>query len=86
MKVGKRIAVLLSGNGVYDGSEIMETSSLLMTLHKHNLLFQCYSLDKEMTHVINHNTGQEMKEKRNCLIESSRISRGNCLNINLLDF
>lgn len=39
MKVNKRIAVLLSGNGVYDGSEIIETSSLLMTLHKHNLLF-----------------------------------------------
>jgi enhancing lycopene biosynthesis protein 2 len=34
---GKKVAVLLSGCGVYDGAEIIESASLLMTLHKHQL-------------------------------------------------
>jgi enhancing lycopene biosynthesis protein 2 len=31
----KRAAVLLSGSGLYDGSEIMETTSIFFALHEH---------------------------------------------------
>ena len=42
----KNIAVLLSGSGFMDGSEIHEASSILMNLHKHKFNFQCFSFDK----------------------------------------
>ena len=39
MKSLKKAAVLLSGSGVYDGSEIFEASSVLMNLHKYQYEF-----------------------------------------------
>ena len=74
----KKVAVILAGCGVYDGSEIIESSSILMTIHKHNLQFQCFSLNLPQMHVINHSKGQPSeKETRNILKESARICRGN---------
>lgn len=49
MNTMRKAAVLLSGSGVYDGSEIIETSSILMNLHKHKFDFKCFSLDQNMT-------------------------------------
>ncbi|MDW7692289.1 isoprenoid biosynthesis glyoxalase ElbB [Flammeovirgaceae bacterium SG7u.111] len=73
MKVG----VLLSGSGVYDGTEIHEAVLTLLALDKLDAEVQCIAPDIEQHHVINHMTGEEMPEKRNVLIESSRIARGN---------
>lgn len=39
MKSLKKAAVLLSGTGVYDGSEVFESTSILMNLHKYNYEF-----------------------------------------------
>jgi enhancing lycopene biosynthesis protein 2 len=73
----KKVAVLLSGCGVYDGAEIHESVLTLLNLDKAGMEWFCIAPDKEQYHVINHITGEEMPEKRNVLIESARIARGN---------
>ncbi len=73
----KKVAVILSGCGVYDGSEIHEATLTLWALSKNEVEYQCFAPDKEQYHVINHLTGEVTEEKRNVLVESARISRGN---------
>lgn len=72
----KNIAVLLSGCGVYDGTEIHETVCALLALDRAGLKYQCVAPDITQHHVINHLTGKEMPETRNVLVESARIARG----------
>mgnify|MGYP005853897165 CR=1 FL=1 len=71
-----KFGVLLSGCGVYDGSEIHEAVSVLLALDKMGIEADCIAPDVEQHHVINHLTGEEMPEKRNVLIEAARIARG----------
>ena len=73
----KRIAVLLAGSGVYDGSEIHEAVLALLAIEEAGASYQCFAPDKDQLHVINHITGEPMEEKRNVLVESARIARGN---------
>lgn len=73
----KSIAVILSGCGHRDGSEIHEATLTLLAIHKNGADYQCYAPDVNQHHVVNHVTGEEMAEKRNVFIESARISRGN---------
>lgn len=72
----KNFAVILSGCGVYDGSEIHEATLTLYALSKNEVKYQCFAPDKDQMHVINHLTGEEQNEKRNVLVESARIARG----------
>jgi enhancing lycopene biosynthesis protein 2 len=73
----KTFAVLLSGCGVYDGSEIYETVCTLMALEKYGAKYQCVAPDIVQHHVINHLTGEVMPEERRVLIEAARLARGN---------
>lgn len=72
----KKIAVLLAGCGVYDGSEIHEAVLTLLALDRAEAEAVCFAPDIDQHHVINHRTGKEMNETRNVLTESARISRG----------
>ncbi len=78
---GKEIAVILSGCGHQDGAEIHEATLTLWAIHKHGANYQCFAPDIDQHHVLNHITGQEMAGKRNVLIESARIARGNILDL-----
>ena len=71
-----KAAVILSGSGVYDGSEIQESVFTFLALEENGITYQCYAPDKDQYHVINHLTGEEMNERRNVLVESARIARG----------
>ena len=73
----KKIAVVLSGNGVYDGAEIHEAVMTIYAIDLNNCSYQLFAPDIEQHHVVNHLTGDEMNETRNVLIESARIARGN---------
>lgn len=76
--MAKRVAVLLSGCGVYDGSEIQEAVFILLALSQAGAQVQCTAPDKDQMHVINHRAGQpEDGAQRNVLTESARIARGN---------
>ena len=72
-----KIGVLLSGCGVMDGSEIHEAVITLLALDKEGIEYICIAPKKEQTQVINHLTNEPQNEKRNILIESARIARGN---------
>ena len=73
----KNAAVVLSGCGVYDGSEINEAISILIALSQYHVKYQCYAPNKDQEDVINHLKGEPMKEKRNVMVEAARIARGN---------
>jgi len=77
MATPKKFAVVLSGNGVFDGSEIHEAVMTLYAIDRNDSDYQVFAPDVEQHHVMNHLTGEEMEEKRNVLIESARIARGN---------
>ncbi|WP_263065854.1 isoprenoid biosynthesis glyoxalase ElbB [Dickeya dadantii] len=72
----KKVGVVLSGCGVYDGSEIHEVVLTLLAIDRAGAEAVCFAPDKEQLHVINHLTGEVTGEKRNVLAESARISRG----------
>jgi len=74
--MSKKIAVILSGCGVYDGAEIHESVITLLRLDQRGAQVQCFAPDMAQLHVINHLTGEEMPESRNVLVESARIARG----------
>lgn len=74
----KKIAVILSGCGVYDGAEIHESVLTLLALEQNGLDYQCFAPNIEQMHVINHLTGDVAEgESRNVLVEAARIARGN---------
>ncbi|GLO54022.1 glyoxalase [Pseudomonas putida] len=72
----KKVAVILSGCGVYDGAEIHESVITLLRLDQRGAQVQCFAPNIAQMHVINHLTGEEMPEPRNVLVESARIARG----------
>jgi len=70
-----RVAVILSGAGVFDGSEIYETVLTLIALEKAGTQVTCLAPDK-MFAVVDHLTHKPTGEERNVLTESARIVRG----------
>ena len=72
----KKVAVILSGCGVFDGAELNESVLTLLHIAKQGASYQCYAPNIKQMHVINHLTGEEMNESRNVLVESARIARG----------
>ncbi len=85
----KKVAVILSGCGVYDGAEIHESVITLLRLDQRGAHAQCFAPNVAQMHVINHLTGEQMPESRNVLVESARIARGEVKDIreaNVEDF
>jgi enhancing lycopene biosynthesis protein 2 len=73
----KRIAVVLSGCGHKDGSEITEAVSTLIALSECKASFEVFAPDKDFS-VVDHtaNSLEPTQETRNVLTESARIARG----------
>ncbi|CAI1171967.1 Sigma cross-reacting protein 27A [Serratia proteamaculans] len=72
----KNVGVVLSGCGVYDGTEIHEAVLTLLALDRAGAQAVCFAPDNPQLHVINHLSGDEVPEFRNVLVESARIARG----------
>jgi enhancing lycopene biosynthesis protein 2 len=81
----KRFAVFLAGCGVYDGSEIHEAVCVLLAIDQLEAKYQCFAPDINQYHVINHLTGEVVKETRSVLVESARIARGEVKAMSLFD-
>lgn len=75
-----RIALILSGCGNRDGSELQETISLMLAFDRRGWQYQCFSPEGQYR-VVSHLNGQEMGE-RDILVESARIARGNIKTLN----
>lgn len=69
-------AVVLSGCGVFDGSEIHEAVLTLLAIDRQGGSYQCFAPDIPQRDVIDHLSGQPMAETRNVLVEAARIARG----------
>ncbi|MBI2926654.1 MAG: isoprenoid biosynthesis glyoxalase ElbB [Verrucomicrobia bacterium] len=81
----KKVAVILSGCGVFDGAEIHESVLVLVALDRANAQIVCAAPDVPQHHVINHLTKQvAANETRNVLVESARIARGNIVALDKL--
>ena len=72
-----KIGVILSGAGVFDGSEIHEAVITLLNIESEDAEYICMAPDINQMHTIDHLTGSESEdEQRNVLVESARIARG----------
>ena len=78
----KKVAVILSGCGVYDGAEIYESVLTLLSIAESEAEYQCMAPNIEQMHVVNHLTGEVSEgESRNVLIESARLARGEIIDL-----
>ena len=87
--MSKKVLVVLSGSGVFDGTEIHEAVISLLALDRTGATVECAAPNRKQLHVINHATGDVMDEERNVLVEAARISRGNITDladVNVDDF
>lgn len=77
-----KIGVCLSGNGVFDGTEIHEAVLTLLALDQAGAEAVCLAPDVEQMDVVDHQTQQPIPGKvRGVLGESARIARGSIRNI-----
>lgn len=73
-----RVAVCLSGCGFLDGSEIHEAVFTLLALDRAGAEVVCCAPDKPQADVVDHQTQRALPDqRRNVLVESARIARGN---------
>lgn len=79
--MSKKVAVILSGCGVFDGAEIYEATLVQLRLDEAGVQYQCMAPNVKQMHVLNHITGEEMQESRNVLVEAARLCRGNIVDL-----
>lgn len=73
----KKIAVILSGCGVYDGSEIHETCAALLALHREGAMAVACAPSGPQCQVVDHRRQQpDEGPPRDILTESARLVRG----------
>lgn len=70
----KSIAIILSGCGNRDGSELQETLSLMLAIDRRGWRYQCFAPEGQYS-VVSHLDGNECGT-RDILVESARIARG----------
>lgn len=78
--MSKKVAVVLSGCGVFDGSEIYEGTVTLLALDRAGAQVDCFAPNVDFK-VKNHLTGAQTDETRNVLVESARLARGKIADI-----
>lgn len=89
MKNMPKFAVVFSGCGRADGTEIHEVVTAMLAIDRAGCTYRCFAPDIEQSAVINNLTSQKTEEHRNVLVESARIARGNICplsELNVQDF
>ena len=81
----KKVGVVLAGCGYLDGAEIQEVVAALLALEKRGLEVVAMAPNIPQMHVVNHRTQDVAEYTRNVLIESSRITRGDILDLAEVD-
>ena len=73
----QKVAVVLSGCGVFDGTEIHEAVLTLLAIEEEGATWHCFAPNIDQMHVIDHSTGEVQEGvTRNVFTESARIARG----------
>ena len=81
MKKNPKFAIVLSGCGRADGSEIHEATCAMLAIDCLGSTYQCFAPNIKQAAVVNHLTGEKTDEERNVLVESARLARGNILDL-----
>lgn len=76
-----KVGVVLSGCGMYDGSEIHEATLTLFFLDRAGAEIVCLAPNIEQVEVVDHVTGKSTGDRRGVLVEAARIARGNIKDI-----
>ena len=75
-----KFAMILSGCGGMDGSEVHEAVSLMIAVKQLGCKYTCFALNEPQKYVINVNhdigTQQQTSETRNMLLEAGRLNHG----------
>ncbi|WP_438766227.1 isoprenoid biosynthesis glyoxalase ElbB [Kushneria sp. TE3] len=70
----KRVAVVISGCGWLDGTDVQELTMVLLRLDQLGLEWSCFAPDVAQHHVIDHTSGEPMdSEGRHAMVESCRM-------------
>lgn len=77
----KKFAIILSGCGRADGSEIHESVTAMLAISDLGGTYDCYAPNIEQAAVINGLTSEKTAEHRNVLVESARLARGDIKDI-----
>ena len=77
----KKVAIVLAGCGVFDGSEIRESVLALLAVEKAGATAEFFAPDMPQFVSTNHLTNNAETEARNVLQESARIARGKIKNL-----
>lgn len=81
----RKAAVILCGSGRADGSEITEAVSVLVHLSRLGFAAACFAPNRAQADVVDHATGAATAERRHCMTEAARISRGDIRPLDALD-
>ena len=73
--MAKRVGVILSGCGVYDGAEIHESVITLLALDRQGAQTVICAPDQPQMHVINHLTGEEEPGEGDQVKRGGKVSR-----------
>lgn len=76
-----KVGVILSGCGVFDGTEIHEAVCVLLALDQRGAKVQCMAPRKHSRDVIDHLAKKPQEEIRDVLVESARIARGDVIEL-----
>ena len=72
----KKVAVVLSGCGSRDGSEITEAVSTIIALSEAGAKYVCFAPNENFTVVSHNRPDVDIHEQRNMMTEAARIARG----------
>lgn len=81
-----KVAIVLSGCGYLDGSEIHEVVLCMLHLEKNGHTYKCFAPDRAQKKVMDHLAKEALKEERNVLVESARIARSKIASLDTLSY
>ncbi len=85
MKQNKKVAIVLSGCGFKDGSEIHESVLTMLAIDQQGAAYSCFAPDIQQKKVYDHYHKIDSQKQRNVLVESARIARGDIKPLSELD-
>lgn len=77
----KKVAIILSGCGNRDGSELQETLSLALALDRNDVEYQYFAPRMELSVYTYLDNSGKTGERRDLFAEAARIARGNLLDL-----
>lgn len=81
MMKSRKIGVLLTGIGFYDGTDTQEAVFTLLALDKYDCESVCIAPNAPQATVVNHLTGEDIPQVRNIQEEAARLTKGKVISL-----